>query len=82
VPRQADLHGSDRAYRGAVIRALAEVDGHALPVKELRSRTADERLGPALDDGGWDRILSALEVDGLVHRGRGVVRLGAATIGP
>ena len=82
VPRQARLHGSDRAYRGAVIRALAEVDGHALPVKELRRRTADERVGPALDDGGWDRILAALEVDGLVQRGRGVVRLGAATIGP
>ena len=81
VPRQAPLHGSDRAYRGAVIRTLAAVDGHALPVRELRRRTADARIGPVLDDGGWDRILSALELDGLVHRGPGVVRLGAATIG-
>ena len=81
VPRQASLHGSDRAYRGAVIRVLADADGHALPVKELRRLTADERIGLVLDDGGWDRILSALEVDGLVHRRPGVVRLGAATIG-
>jgi A/G-specific adenine glycosylase len=81
VPRQARLRGSDRAYRGAVIRALADVDGHALPVRDLRRRTADARIGPVLDDGGWDRILSALEVDGLIHRGHGVVRLGAATIG-
>ena len=81
VPRQARLRGSDRAYRGAVIRALAAVDGHALPMGELRRRTADARIGPVLDDGAWDRILSALEVDGLVHRGPGVVRLGAATIG-
>jgi A/G-specific adenine glycosylase len=82
VPRQARLRGSDRAYRGAVVRALADADGHALPMGELRHRTADARIGPALDDGGWDRILSALEVDGLVHRRRGLVRLGAATIGP
>ena len=81
VPRQAPLRGSDRAYRGAVVRALADADGHALPAVELRRVTADARIGPVLDDGGWDRILSALEVDGLVHRGRGVVRLGAATIG-
>ena len=81
VPRQAPLHGSDRAYRGAVVRLLADADGHALPVMELRRRTAGARIGPVLDDGGWNRILSALEVDGLVHRRPGVVRLGAATIG-
>ena len=82
VPRQARLRGSDRAYRGAVIRALADAQGHALPLRELRRRTAHERIGPALDDHGWDRILSALEMDGLVHLGSGLVRLGAATIGP
>ncbi len=83
VPRQARLLGSDRAYRGAVVRALAGADGHALPAIELRHRlaTEDARIGPELDDGGWDRILAALEVDGLVHQEPGLVRLGAATIG-
>lgn len=81
VPRQARLHGSDRAYRGAMVGALAEAEGHALRVRELRRRIADERIGPMLDEGRWHRILSALEADGLVHRDGGVVRLGAATIG-
>ena len=83
VPRQARLRGSDRAYRGAVVRTLADADGHALPADQLRHRlaTEDGRTGPALDDGGWDRMLSGLEGDGLVHRSPGVVRLGAATIG-
>ena len=30
---------------------------------------------------GWERVVAALERDGLVHRSRGAVRLGAARIG-
>lgn len=81
VARQAPLRGSDRAYRGAVVRVLsARGDGLAEPA--LRRRVAsDPAIGPALDDAGWGRVLGALERDGLVHRAGGAVRLGAATIG-
>ena len=39
------------------------------------------RIGSVLDGEGWERIITALEADGLVHRSRGAVRLGLATIG-
>lgn len=83
VARQAPLRGSDRAYRGAVVRLLADRDGDGLGEPALRRRiAADATLGPALDDGRWDRVIAALERDGLVHRAGGFVRLGAATIAP
>lgn len=82
VARQAPLRGSDRAYRGAVVRLLA-ARGDGLAEPALRRRVeSDPALGPALDDAGWGRVLGALERDGLVHRAGGAVRLGAATIGP
>jgi A/G-specific adenine glycosylase len=82
VTRQAPLRGSDRAYRGAVVRLLAERDGGGLVEAALRRRVeADRGIGPALDDGRWTRLVDALERDGLIHRAGGVVRLGAATIG-
>jgi A/G-specific adenine glycosylase len=76
VPRQPPLRGSDRAIRGAIVRALSTAEGNALPEEELRERT----------DGGsetarWIRLLEQLERDGLAHRANGVVRLGTATIG-
>jgi A/G-specific adenine glycosylase len=82
VTRQAPLRGSDRAYRGAVVRVLASADG-AMALGELRAAVdaEAERIGPDLDDGGWERVLGALERDGLAHRAGDVVRLGAATIG-
>jgi len=83
VPRQAPLRGSDRAYRGAVVRLLAAGGTDGLDLAELRRRLdADARIGPALDETGWSRVLAALERDGLVHRAGGSARLGAATIGP
>jgi A/G-specific adenine glycosylase len=83
VARQAPLRGSDRAYRGAVVRLLAQVGGDGLAEPTLRRRIeADAGAGPALDPGRWRRVLDALQRDGLVHRTGVVVRLGAATIGP
>jgi hypothetical protein len=40
-----------------------------------------ERIGPALDETRWCRLLDALERDRLVHRAGDELRLGAATIG-
>jgi A/G-specific adenine glycosylase len=83
VPRQAALRGSDRAYRGVVLRLLSGARRHELDERELRAVMAADagRIGSVLDDRGWERILAALETDGLVHRSDGAVRLGLATIG-
>jgi len=83
VPRQPALRGSDRGYRGALLRLLSSVDGHAIGEPDLRSDLAADldRIGPELDAGAWERVISGLERDGLVHRSGGRVRLGAATIG-
>jgi A/G-specific adenine glycosylase len=83
VPAQPPIRGSDRAYRGAVVRALSGADGHAIAEPALRAGLAAgaDRIGPALDDGRWERVMDGLERDGLAHRHGGLVRLGAATIG-
>jgi A/G-specific adenine glycosylase len=83
VARQPRLRGSDRAYRGAVLRILTSAQGHRRAERRLRAALALEhgRIGPAPGDGAWERIMLGLERDGLVHRSHGVVRLGAATIG-
>jgi A/G-specific adenine glycosylase len=83
VARQPALRGSDRGYRGAVLRLLSAADDHALEGQRLREDLADDagRIGPALDEAGWIRVVDALERDGLAHRSGGIVRLGAATIG-
>ena len=83
VARQPALRGSDRAYRGAVLRLLSAADGHALAHETLRAGLArdEHRVGPGLDDADWQRVVEALERDGLAHRSGGIVRLGAATIG-
>ena len=74
VPRQPPLRGSDRGYRGALVRDLAAAPAHSL--RELVARSA-----LPVDDDRWERIVAGLEHDGLVHRSRGRLRLGAATIG-
>jgi len=82
VPRQARLRGSDRAYRGAVLRELAAARGHSLGegvARRLLERDED-RIGARLDDAGWARVVTGLERDGLAHRSRGRLRLGMATI--
>jgi A/G-specific adenine glycosylase len=83
VARQPSLRGSDRAYRGAVLRLLTSSGGHALGLRTLRAELKRDagRIGPVLDETGWNRVITGLERDGLVHRSRGAVRLGAATIG-
>ena len=77
VPRQASFTGSDRARRGALLRALANSPGHSLALAEA------ERLCPEPD---FERIVSRLERDRLAHRSGARLRLGgppepAATIG-
>jgi len=83
VARQPALRGSDRAYRGAVLRLLSAADGNAVDDRSLRAGLAGEaaRIGPTLDEAGWMRVMEALERDGLAHRSGGIVRLGDATIG-
>jgi A/G-specific adenine glycosylase len=78
VPRQASFAGSDRAYRGALLRALA-----ASPTRS-KSAAAAQRLVAA---SAFERIVDGLERDGLLHRSGRSLRLGgrpesAATIGP
>jgi len=84
VARQPALLGSQRAYRGAVLRDLTGTPGHRLPAATARERLDHDatRIGPALDDRGWEQVVVGLERDGLVHRAGGELRLGAATIDP
>jgi hypothetical protein len=65
------------------MRLLSRSRRHAMGVRSLRALLGREaaRIGLALDDAAWKRVLTALERDGLVHRSGGSVRLGAATIG-
>lgn len=84
VPRQAGLRGSSRAYRGAVLALLAATPPHTMEEPDLRA-AVDERgptIGPRLDDAGWQRILTGLARDRLVHQSGGMVTLGDATIEP
>ncbi len=83
VPRQPALRGSNRAYRGEVLRLLAAAVGHELSEASCRAELAagEPRVGPRLDASSWLKILAGLERDELVHRSGGMLRLGAATIG-
>jgi A/G-specific adenine glycosylase len=67
VARQPAFAGSDRARRGALLRALAEAPGHRL------SRAALGRRVPAPD---LDRLLRRLAAEGLVHHSDDSVILG------
>lgn len=78
VARQATFAGSDRALRGALLRALTETRSHDLTL------AAGRRILP---EPAFARVAAGLERDGLLHRSRGKLRLGgrqesAATIGP
>ncbi len=80
VPRQASFAGSTRAYRGAILRALANATQHRLDVTAARQ---------VVEPRTYDDVVAALERDGLVHRSEGKLVLGgrpaeapaAATIG-
>jgi A/G-specific adenine glycosylase len=83
VARQPPLRGTDRAYRGAVVRRLAAAGGHRLPAEVLRAAIgADRSLGAGLTDSGWARIVAGLVRDGLVHQLEADLGLGGATIEP
>ena len=78
VPRQASFAGSDRAHRGALLRALTASSTHSMGAAAAR------RLVPA---SAFDRVVAGLERDRLLHRSGRSLRLGglpeaAATIGP
>jgi hypothetical protein len=59
-----------------MLRQLTTATGHALSEESAR-----ERIGAALDDDRWERIVAGLERDRLVHRRGGRLALGEATIG-
>lgn len=77
VPRQATFAGSDRAHRGAVLRALSAARDATITAMAAR------RLVPS---AAYDRVITGLERDGLLHRSGARLLLGgqpegAATIG-
>jgi A/G-specific adenine glycosylase len=77
VPRQATFAGSDRAHRGAVLRALTAASQGSI------TATAARRLAPS---EAYDRVIAGLERDGLLHRSGSRLVVGgrpqgAATIG-
>ena len=77
VPRQAAFAGSDRAHRGALLRALTAARGDSITAMAAR------RLIPS---EAYDRVVAALERDGLLHRSGARLLLGgrpkgAATLG-
>lgn len=77
IPRQATFIGSDRAHRGAVLRALTAAR------KGWITAAAARRLVPP---PAYDRVIRGLERDGLLHRSGPRLLLGgrpesAATIG-
>ncbi|MGZ8562665.1 MAG: A/G-specific adenine glycosylase [Candidatus Limnocylindria bacterium] len=78
VPRQATFAGSERAHRGALLRALTEAQSYSLTLLAARQ---------VLPEPAFERIVAGLERDGLLHRSKGKLHLGgrpepAATIGP
>jgi A/G-specific adenine glycosylase len=77
VPRQAAFAGSDRAHRGAILRALSRAPDHRMKVDAARELVPSGVVG---------RVLAGLERDRLLHRSGGSLVLGgaaeaAATIG-
>ena len=77
VPRQPSFAGSDRAYRGALLRALTGSRGHSMTMPAARA---------LLPETVVQRVVDGLVRDGLLHRSRGRLVLGgppetAATIG-
>jgi A/G-specific adenine glycosylase len=77
VPRQAAFAGSDRAHRGAILRALTRAGDHAMTMRAARGLVPQSAAG---------RVVAGLERDGLLHRSGGRLVLGgrpesAATIG-
>jgi A/G-specific adenine glycosylase len=72
VVAQAPFPGSTRADRGELVRALAAAPGYTLSLRGAR-----RAVGRPLDRIGLERLIAALERDGLVHRTGGRLHLGA-----
>lgn len=77
VPRQASFAGSDRAHRGALLRAMTAAPTHSMTMRAAHGLVPETAV---------ERVVQALERDGLLHRSRGRLVLGgppqsAATIG-
>jgi A/G-specific adenine glycosylase len=82
VPRQGPFPGSVRAYRGALLRALASAPNHALPQAQvpsaLRRFAAAGALTRGLDRRRVGTAILGLERDGLAHLDGRTLRLGPA----
>jgi A/G-specific adenine glycosylase len=70
VPRQATFAGSDRAHRGAILRALSRAPDHRMTMRAARDLVPSGVVG---------RVLTGLERDRLLHRSGGRLVLGGAT---
>jgi A/G-specific adenine glycosylase len=70
VPRQAAFAGSDRAYRGALLRALSRAPGHRIMLGAA---------GDLVPSSVAERVIAGLERDRLLHRSGGGLVLGGAT---
>ncbi|HLY36096.1 MAG TPA: A/G-specific adenine glycosylase [Candidatus Limnocylindria bacterium] len=71
VPRQASFTGSSRAWRGAILRAVATAPDHELSMTILEATVVDGAAMP------FSEALAALERERLVHRRGPMLRLGA-----
>ena len=80
VPRQSPFRGSRRAYRGAVLRALAAAPERAIAradlVSVLAGAAAKGGLGDAVSPRLADQAIEDLTGEGLVHLARDGLRLG------
>ena len=78
VRRQPSFPGSRRAYRGALLRLLAEAPEHVLGVAAARRAISQDAAPtrPFLGDEAWAELLAALEREGLVARDGARLRLG------
>jgi A/G-specific adenine glycosylase len=83
VPRQSPFRGSGRAYRGALLRALASAGDHSISRGEAPRALADVAprgaLGDTVDPPLIGRAIEDLAREGLVHLDGDRLRLGPAT---
>jgi A/G-specific adenine glycosylase len=84
VPRQSPFRGSRRAYRGALLRALASATDHsilrdAMPVA-LTGAAPAGTLGDKVDARLARRAIGDLAREGLAHLDGNRLRLGPATV--
>jgi len=80
VARQRPFRGSRRAYRGALVRALASAPDHALSRAEVAVAVGRSAAAGALGDAVDPRLIQVasedLEREGLVHPDGDKLRLG------